>query len=171
MSEIHEDIGGIFDGAFKYGFTDVLYHRADTKRFSNDMSMMPLSRTIVQEKDDDGNTIYQRIYHCRVIKHSGSGEIFAFKERELMNLEEFELSRLENDEHIHEMKAEIQRTEQLVYKKFGVSGRNARVTHNGESYVVTGWGSQGKSCNLVLRHDVIGGTRIEVSDPTQIIVI
>lgn len=83
-------IDATFNTIFKYKINDEVMHRGDTKSYTADMGLLVLNRVLIESEDDESNKIYERFYHCRMIRFSGSGDIAKFSEKELMSIGEYE---------------------------------------------------------------------------------
>jgi hypothetical protein len=111
----------LFDSTFKYQVGQQLRHRGDTKDYSTDMGLLVLSRIMIESKDDDNSVTYRREYHCRVVRFSGSGDVMAFKEHELMTIEEYTTQNVKDEADRNRMRNEVKQVEKEVFEVFGVT--------------------------------------------------
>jgi hypothetical protein len=115
------ELQSVFNNLFKYQVSQELRHRGDTKSFTADMGLFVNSRVLVETVDDDGNKLYERLYICRVIRFSGSGEQFQFREKELMTIEEYTIKQVHDNEERNQMQNNARQTEKEIYAAFGVT--------------------------------------------------
>lgn len=117
-----EQVKQIFNELFKFKNNQPLRHKGDNKSsHSTDMGLLAIHRLIVEDVDEDGNQKFEKLYHCRVVRFSGSGEVMQFKERELLSMEEYHQEQLKEEQERNEMRERMKRTEAEIYKAYGVS--------------------------------------------------
>jgi hypothetical protein len=155
----------IFDELFKYKNTESLRHRGDNKNsYSTDMGLLVLHRSIIEDVDDEGNQTFERVYHCRVVRFSGSGEIMSFKERELMSMAEYHEAQLNEEKSRNEMRQEMKRTEAEIFNAYGVNKECVVTLKNDEpgvEYHVTGFRGGGEANTYELSLRSIGGLELD----------
>jgi hypothetical protein len=110
----------MFDQNFKFSSNETVRHRADTKSITADMGLLILQRVLVESLDDENNSVYERFYHCRMIKFSGSGEVARFSEKELMSLKEYEENKMKEDFERNQMRQDAKRVEEEVMELFDI---------------------------------------------------
>jgi len=115
-----ENTEKLFNELFKFETNQEVRHRGDTKGGIADMGLLILNRQISESIDDDGNKIYERLYICRMVRYSGSGEVNKFYERELMTTEEYNRLSANQEAERNQMRTEIRQIQEEVYKAFGV---------------------------------------------------
>jgi hypothetical protein len=118
-----QSIRDVFQSVFRFGIDAQVRHKADTKDkhgISADMGMLVIKRFIVEAMTGDGDITYEKMYQCRLIKYSGSGDVVTFNEHELMSIQEWMEESVKQENEFKEIR-EIQRdVEKLVYGKFNV---------------------------------------------------
>lgn len=112
----------LFDSQFKFKINDDVRHKGDSKgdSFSSDLGLLVLSRTLEEAADDDGNCHYLRIYVCRMIKFSGSGDLARFKESELMTMEEYNRKKIYDEQQREDMRNQMYASKKAIFASFGV---------------------------------------------------
>jgi hypothetical protein len=110
----------VFNRLFKFQVGQQLRHKGDTKDYSADMGLLVTARVLVEQKDDDNSVTFRREYHCRMIRFSGSGEIAAFREHELMTVEEYTQQKVQDEAERNRMRNEVKQTEKEIHEAFGV---------------------------------------------------
>ena len=112
----------LFNKVFRFKVGDSVRHKADTKDWSADMGLLVTARYLVEESGDGENEIiFKRLYECRMIKLSGSGERGTFREHELMTLDEYAVFQTQQRERTQEVMNESKQTQKEVYAAFGVT--------------------------------------------------
>ena len=111
----------LFETQFKFKLGEPVRHKGDNKHgMSADMGLLILSRQLEECADDDGNSHYNRIYFCRLIKFSGSGSIASFKESELITVEEYNKQAVQEEERRDDMRNQMYSTKKAIFASFGV---------------------------------------------------
>lgn len=150
----------IFDEQFKYKQNQELRHKADNKgeRFSSsDLGLLVVARYLKEELDADGKPTYERLYLCRMVKFSGSGDQAFFNERELLDMHEYNKFIIHQERERQQMRDDVGQTTKEVFEAFGVQ-RNTevhliinKVVDKSVTYKVTGFKGEGGKYELSLR--------------------
>lgn len=116
-----KDLEKLFKDLFKFEVHQDVRHKGDTKSHMADMGLLVLERRIIETEDDDGNKIYNRQYVCRMTRFSGSGDLAAFKESELMSIEEYNVLSIKRENQRNEQRDKLRQMEKEIYTYFGVA--------------------------------------------------
>jgi hypothetical protein len=168
-----EQIQQLFNDLFKFQNNESLRHRGDGKGgkyTSTDLGLLVVARVIQEDVDDNGNQVYERLYHCRIIQFSQSGNIQQFKERELMSMEEFRKAQAEEEREREEMHEEHRRTTAEIYASYGVS-KKSKVKLKADKeheYEVNGFKGKDHVYELSLREIGGFGKSIYIQSPDEI---
>lgn len=136
----------LFDKLFKFTIGQQLRHKGDTKDYTADMGLLVIARVLIQSQDEPDSLKFERVYHCRMLRFSGSGDINSFKEHELINIEEYTKQKVKDEAERKRMRDEVRVLQTEVEQAFGVN-ENQRVYLKGEdgapdksrTYRVTGF--------------------------------
>jgi len=161
------EIKEIFDQSFKFKVNDSVRHKGDNKNgLHSDMGLLILKRIMEESKDDDDGVHFNRIYHCRMIRYSNSGDIQAFKESELLSISEYNDVVLREEEDRERKRAIMYETKNEIFKSFGVErGSEVLLIKDGEVdesiiYKVTGYKADKNGTELHLRIEAGEGRSI-----------
>jgi len=116
-----EIIQALFNDKFKFKINEEVRHRGDTKGYSADMGLLVLKRILLESQDTEENFIYERHYHCRMIRFSGSGDIATFIEKELMSIQEYTEKKVQDEFETNQHRNEAKRVEAEVLELFDVT--------------------------------------------------
>lgn len=116
-----ENLTKAFADTFKFLINQEVRHRGDTKQYTADMGLLVLQRCIIESEDDNNNKTYERFYHCRMIRFSGSGDVARFSEKELISIKEYEEKKMKDDFEREQMRQDAKRVEKEVMELFGVT--------------------------------------------------
>jgi hypothetical protein len=112
---------GVFDNHFKFAISSEVRHKGDKKEYgTHDMGLFIVGRFIEERLDDSEGTVYKKIYHCRMIRFSGSGDIAAFAETELQSVEDWRKDAVKEEVERNMMRDDILRLETDILKEFGI---------------------------------------------------
>jgi hypothetical protein len=171
----------LFSSGFKFKINQEVRHKGDNKKGNPDMGLLVVRRLIEEMEDESGSSVFQKIYVCRMVKFSGSGELASFQEAELLSIEEHEVRCIEDENWRNEVRSQIKETQEEIYGAFGVNRKSELyLLVNGEPdkseiYVVAGYHlADGEIPRLSLRNKLgIGkaSIRVEVSSKTQFAII
>ncbi|MDB5240914.1 MAG: hypothetical protein JWP57_1539 [Spirosoma sp.] len=171
----NQSIESVFDTLFKFSVGQELRHKGDSKDRIADMGLLVLKRVMFENQDDDGNRGFERAYHCRLVKYSGSGEIGQFSERELLTVDEYDQEVADREQKQTERREKMRVLQEDIYKAFGVT-KHSRITLKSDpetQYRVSGWGTgkDGSRLHLTEVYGLEEGTKkADVTHPDQIIV-
>lgn len=143
----------LFDSQFKFQVNQSVKHRGDTKeKHVSDLGLLILNRVIIEELDDDGESRFNRMYQCRVLRFSGSGDVISFKESELMSEEEYVRMGVELDIQRQGIREEMNATRDRVFKHFGVARKSVvKLKGDDNTWQVCGFHAEGGKYSLSLR--------------------
>ena len=146
----------LFNEQFRFEINQEVRHRADFKaNFSSDLGLLVIQRVLEEQSDDDGNVNFSRMYTCRLIRFSGSGDLARFKESELMTIEEYNRKAVLEEQEREDMRNEMYETKKEIFASFGVKRGTEVYLKDGDNidktfvYKVTGF-AQGKKEGAVL---------------------
>ncbi len=167
---------------FKFGLSEQVYHKADTKGGIADLGLLVKGRMLLEECDAEKHPVYHRKYICRMVKFSGSGEVAWFDEHELVSRDEHSLLQERLEEERREVRRMVQETQEDFYQSFGLS-KNSKVylVIDGKVdktfiYKASGWrNKRGETPVLTLKPIAKAGLPtpkdVEVTDTSQFSVI
>jgi hypothetical protein len=157
----------LFNEQFKFKLTESVRHKGDSKNhMSADMGLLITSRRLEEQADDDGNVNFTRIYICRMIRFGGSGDMAAFKESELMTIDEYNKLSVEEEQRREEMRNQMYATTKEIFDSFGVKRGSSVYLKNGDIidksliFKVTGYSQNSKETLLHLRIEAGEGRTI-----------
>lgn len=116
-----ENIQSMFNETFKFSINDEVRHKGDTKGYTADMGLLVLKRVLIESQDDDGGFNYERFYHCRMIRFSGSGDMAQFSEKELMSIKEYTEKKVKDEFEMNQHRDESKRVEKEVMELFNIT--------------------------------------------------
>lgn len=171
----------VFNKTFKYSIGDQLRHKGDTKSYVADLGLLVIARCIIEVKEEENSVTYKREYHCRLVRHSGSGDIASFKEHELITIEEYNKQLAEDEQERELMRNELHQTQREIYERFGINkNSHVHLTKDGESPNKKKYRACGFTCKhgekpVLKLTSVIDDSNergsVEVTDPSEIVVI
>lgn len=115
MNNNLSELEALLDHVFKFKVTDVVKLKVDVYSFS-ETTLFILSR-IISETVEDGKTVHQKHYSCRV----SSTIVESFKEGELLSEEEFMNLRMEFEMKRNKLKSDIGQNQEEIFREFGVA--------------------------------------------------
>lgn len=110
----------LFNELFTFDVNEEVRHKGDTKGGLADMGLLVLSRQLIETTDDDGNKLYEKIYVCRMVRFSGSGDINRFREKELMTIDEYNRKAAEEENERNWRREEVRQIEREIFDAFGI---------------------------------------------------
>ncbi len=156
-----EKLKTIFEQNFKFAINEEVRHKGDTKSYTADMGLLVLQRVLTESEDDNNNQIYERFYHCRMIKFSGSGEIARFSEKELMTIKEYEEKKLKDDFERTQMREDAKRVEKEIMELFDITKEDyVFLIKNGKpdkskKFRMSGFHISGEGIKILLRESLL----------------
>lgn len=149
---LKQQLQNAFTSAFKYDLNQELRHRGDGGKHSADMGVWVHSRCIVQEMADT-EVVFKRLYQCRLIKFSGSGEMATFNENELMTVTEWNEKHMEEENEREAMRQEMNQITKMIFKEFNVERfEEIRIAGEGDKiFKVSGFKGEKGKYQLIVR--------------------
>lgn len=161
-----KELSAMFSETFKFSINEEVRHRGDTKAYTADMGLLVLQRVITQSEDDSENNTYERFYHCRMIRFSGSGDIARFSEKELMSIKEYEEKKMKDDFERDSMRQDAKRVEKEVMELFGVTKEDylylkdvSGQIDKSKKFRMTGFGIEEKTVKLFLTESLMTASK------------
>jgi hypothetical protein len=152
----------LFNDWFKFELNQEVRHKGDNKQnYSSDLGLLVLSRVLEEQKSDDGIVHFDKVYHCRMIRFSGSGDIARFKESELLSMDEYTSKKVLEDRKFEEARMHVNEFSEEVWASFGVQrGTKVHLVFEGKTdtskvFKVSGYKSSQEGTLLTVRE--VGG--------------
>jgi hypothetical protein len=111
----------LFEQQFKFRMNERVRHKGDTHKYDADMGLLIIQRELVEQLNSDGESCFERYYVCRMIRWSGSGDLGRFKETEIMNVEDYNNLKIQEDSDRDDMRRQGRMIEKEIFEIFGVN--------------------------------------------------
>ncbi len=155
------ELKNVFSENFKFEINEEVRHRGDTKSYTADMGLLILQRVLIESEDDSEKHTYERVYHCRMIRFSGSGDIARFSEKELMSIKEYEEKKIKDDFERNQMREDAKKVEKEVMELFDITKEDyVFLLKDGEAdktkkFRLSGFHISNEGIKLILRESLL----------------